>query len=93
MTEIDDIVRKARVYNERARDARKIEALQKEKLAEEWKQFGYGRSDSDRMIRFQEDLLRASISALNSFKEYKHSLIDLYLTEDTYLTRRGLVVQ
>lgn len=93
VTEIDDIVRKARAYNERARDARKVEALQKEKLAEEEKQFGYGRSDSDRMIRFQEDLLRASVSAFNSFKEYRHSVIDLYLTEDTYLTRRGLVVR
>ena len=90
VTEINDSVRRAKVYEERAKIKKKIEELQKRKLEEERRQFGYGRSSSDRIIRFQEDLLAAKKSSLSAFKNYKNSIVDLYLTEDTFLTRRNL---
>lgn len=93
VTEINDKVRKANVYRDKAVRAGKIERLQREKLMEEERLFGYGRSDSDRIIRFQEDLLNAQIGTLTSLKEYKDSLIDLYLAQNIFLKKRGLTVQ
>jgi len=91
--EVDDSVRKVNVYRERVNKNRIVEEIQKKKLNEEMTQFGYGRSDSDRIIRFQEDYLNAMVRTLRSIREYKRALIELYLTEDTFLTRRGLAVK
>ena len=93
VTEIDDIVRRVNVYKERAERAIRIEELQKRKLKEEERQFGYGRSDSDRIIRFQESFLNSGIKTLTAINEYKDSLIDLYLNQDIFLEKRGLTVQ
>jgi len=93
VTEIDDKVRKVNVYRQKALRDEEIEALQREKLKDEERLFGYGRSDSDRIIRFQEDLLNAEISALMSLREYKDSLIDLYIAQNTFIKKRGLTVQ
>ncbi|MBL7069465.1 MAG: TolC family protein [Candidatus Omnitrophica bacterium] len=92
VTEIDDIARKVNVYKDKAMQSIRIEELQKKKLEEEERQFRYGRSDSDRIIRFQEDLLIAKLRALDSLNAYKDFLIDLYLTQDTYLDKKGLTV-
>lgn len=92
VTEVDDLVRRARVYKARAEKAMRIEELQRKKLEEEKRQFGYGRSDSDRIIRFQEDYLNSKMSALSALNECRYSTIDLYLTEDTFLKRRGLAI-
>lgn len=93
LTEIDDSVRKINVYRDKTEKAMRIEELQRKKLEEEERQFRYGRSDSDRIIRFQEDLLNAKIETLRSLKEYKDSAIDLYLTQNTFLVKRDLTVQ
>jgi len=93
VTEIDEMVRKVNLNRDTAELRINIEDLQKRKLEEETKQFGIGRSDSDRIIRFQEDLLRARILALRALRDYKDSLIDLYVAENTYLDRRRLTVK
>jgi len=93
VTEIDNNVRNVNLNRDKAARRLKIEDLQKTKLEEEKKQFGYGRSDSDRIIRFQEDLLQAKITALKALRDYKHSVVDLYLTKDTFLKERGLTIQ
>jgi len=93
LADIDDAVRDVNVNKIKAEERLKIESLQKRKLEEELKQFGFGRSDSDRVIRFQEDLLRAKRLALNALKDYKDSLIELYLKEGIFLEKRGLTVE
>ena len=93
VTEIDDMVRKVNLAKDTAELRINIEDLQKRKLEEETKQFGIGRSDSDRIIRFQEDLLKARILALRALRKYKDSLVDLYVAENTYLDRRRLTVK
>jgi outer membrane protein TolC len=93
VTEIDDAVRSVNLNRDTAELRLNIEDLQKRKLEEENKQFGIGRSDSNRVIRFQEDLLQARILALRALRNYKDSLIDLYVTENTYMDRRRLTVK
>lgn len=92
VTEVDDKVRRVNVYRERAEKLERIKELQKNKLEEEQRQFERGRSDSDQIIRFQEDLLNAKIRVSNALKDYKYSLIDLYLTQDIYLKMKGLTI-
>lgn len=93
VTEIDDSVRRVNLNKETAMQKKTIEELQRKKLEEEERQFGFGRSDSDRIVRFQESLLQAKIQAVSAFRQYKKSLVDLYLTEDTFLEKRSLTVQ
>lgn len=93
VTQIDDKTRRVNLYRDKALKTERIEGLQKKKLQEEEKKFRYGRSDSDRIIRFQEDYLGARIQALRSLKEYKDSLIDLYLAKNIFLEKRSLTVQ
>jgi len=93
VTEIDDATRKLNLSRDTAENRLKIEALQKKKLEEEMRQFGIGRSDSDRIVRFQEDFLRARKLALNALKDYKEALVDLYLAQNVYLDERGLTLR
>jgi len=93
VTEIDDSVRKVNVDRNKAEQRMKIEELQRKKLEEEEQQFFIGRSDSDRIIRFQEDLLQAKILALKAVRDYKNSLVDLYVTKNTFLDKRDLTVK
>ena len=91
--EVDDSVRKVNVDRNKAEQRMKIEELQRKKLEEEEKQFFIGRSDSDKIIRFQEDLLQAKILALKAIRDYKNSLVDLHVTKNTFLDRRNLTVK
>jgi len=59
--------------------------LQAQKLNEEEKRFRYGRSDTDTLIRFQGDLLKARETAAAAKYRYYASLIDLSLKEGTLL--------
>ncbi len=93
VTEIDDAARALNLARETAEQRIKIEELQRMKLEAEEKQFKIGRSDSDRIVRFQEDLLTAKILAARALRRYKDALIDLYVTENTYLNRRELTLQ
>ena len=93
VTEVDDIARKVNLNRDKAKQRIEIEELQRKKLEEEEEQFGFGRSDSDKIIRFQEDLLQAKILTLKAFRDYKGSLVDFYLTKDTFLEKRSLAVQ
>lgn len=93
VTEIDDNVRDVNVNKDAARKRINIEELQREKLEAEQRFYRMGRSDSDRIVRFQEDLLRARIQALRALRSYKDSTIDLYVAENTYLRKRRLTIK
>ena len=63
-----------------------IAGLQKAKLDFEEKRFASGRSDTDTLIRYQEDLLTAQLVLAQSLFEYKKAIIDLKLAENVLLS-------
>jgi len=64
-----------------------ISKLQENKLKEEMKHLSYGRSSSDTIIRYEEDLLQASLNLASSSFKYRVSLIDLDLAKNTLLNK------
>ncbi|MDP8216923.1 MAG: TolC family protein [Candidatus Kaelpia imicola] len=64
-----------------------IVELQRNKLQEEMKRFNYGRSSSDAVIRYEEDLLNAELNLATTLYNYHISLIDLAITKNTLLDR------
>ncbi|MFH2137713.1 MAG: TolC family protein [Candidatus Omnitrophota bacterium] len=63
----------------------RIVVLQSKKLVFEEKRFSSGRSNSDTLIRYQEDLLRAKIGLAGARCAYKLALIDLKLAQNSLL--------
>ena len=59
--------------------------LEKDKLKQELKDFKLGRSNSDILIRYEEDLLKARLNLAQSFYNYRTSLLDLKLYQSTLL--------
>ncbi|MBU0469206.1 MAG: TolC family protein [Candidatus Omnitrophica bacterium] len=82
---INDQVRDCNVYAQIAQSDKEIADLQSQKLEEEEKRFNYGRSDTDTLIRFQEDLIQAKNQELQSRYQYNISLINLELKKGTIL--------
>jgi len=63
----------------------RIVELQTKKLEFEENRFSLGRSGSDTLIRYQEDLLQAKLMLAQTVFEYKKALIDLKLAENSLL--------
>ena len=80
-----DSVRTCQILLERAKNRQAIAELQERKLAEEQKRFNFGRSDTDTIIRFQEDLLQAKWKAAQAIYDYLISAIDLRKKEGVLL--------
>jgi len=68
----------------------RVENLQKGKLLQEEKRFIYARSNSDTLIRYQEDLLNAKLETKRSLFDYRISILDLMGAEDSFLKHIGL---
>lgn len=85
--EVSDQVRNCNVYRELAQNRVTIAQLQQQKLNEEEKRFRYGRSDTDTLIRFQEDWLKAREGELEAKHLYQTALVDLAVKEGTLLSR------
>lgn len=83
--EIMNQVRTVKVLNEQAQNRRIIAELEQSKLKAEEKQFENGRSDTDTIIRFQEDVFAAEAAALEAEYIHRVALIDLNLLEGTIL--------
>ncbi len=75
--ELDDKTREVNLNCEKVRKWGKIVDLQQKKLKEEKKRISYGRSNSDTLIRFQEDLLEAEIALAKSLLDYRISRVEL----------------
>ena len=84
-TGIIDQVRTCNVLQEIAGNSAAIAKLQAQKLEEEEKRFSRGRSDTDTMIRFQEDVIKAQAEALQDQFNYLTAKIDLRVKESTVL--------
>ena len=82
---IVDQVRLCHVLKEIALNAGMIAGIQEQKLAEEEKRFSSGRSDTDTVIRFQQDLLRSKLTASEARFNYKVSLLRLQQLQGTLL--------
>jgi len=78
-------VRTAKVLQEQAENRKVIAELEESKLKAEEKQFKHGRSDTDTIIRFQQDVLQAEAQALEANYSYRLGLIDLRLSEGSIL--------
>ena len=87
LTELVDSVRDCNVLRKRASIQNDIAGIQDNKLKEEEKRFKFGRSNTDTIIRFQEDSLNAKLLAAQAAYDYHISLIDLSLSENTLLDK------
>jgi len=85
--EVTDQVRDCNVFREIAINSQEIAELQAQKLEEEIKRFGYGRSNTDIVIRFQEDLVRARSVVAEAVRRYHGALVDLRKKEGTLLEK------
>ena len=85
--EIADQVRDCNVFMEIAANSQEIASLQAQKLEGEVERFGYGRSNTDTVIRFQEDLVLARSVVAEAIRRYQGALIDLSRKEGTLLKK------
>jgi len=84
-SELDERVREVNIDAEKIRRWEEIVRLQTEKLAAEEEMVKYGRSSSDILIRYQNDLLNAQMSLAASYLEYRISRIELELAKNNIL--------
>ena len=85
LTEISNAVGNVNTTLEKVRNNYKIVQLQESKLNEEEKMFKLGRSDSDTLIRYHDDLLVAKIGLSDSLYQFYSDFIDLKLEENSLL--------
>ena len=76
---ISDQVRDCNIYREFALNSIEIAKLQAQKLKEEEKRFNLGRSNTDTLIRYQEDVLLAKQASVLAQYRFYSALIDLEL--------------
>lgn len=82
-----DDVRGVNILFEQARLRQEIADLQEKKLQEEEKMFQVGRSNTDTIIRFQEDWLHARSQAAQAMFDFMVALIDLEKDQGTLLSQ------
>jgi outer membrane protein TolC len=93
LLDIESMVKKVNTHRERVEELREAAEFERFKLEEETKKYRYGRSDADRMTRFQQDYLDAELRLKLAMQEYMDALIGLYLDQNIYLVKRNLTVQ
>ena len=59
--------------------------LQKKKLNGEEKKYGFGRSSSDVIIRFQDDVVNAKTGLILALTDYEKALVDLKRNQNVLL--------
>ena len=82
-----DQVKNCNVLKDIARNAQHISKLQNQKLTEEQKLFRWGRSDTDTIIRFQQDLILDQRSAILRNNSYYKSIVNSTMQEGTLLKK------
>ena len=87
LIEIKDYVRNCNILEERVNKQENVVNLQEEKLMAELKAYQYGRSDTDTLIHYQDDLLLSQLLYLGALLDYKEALIELSLKENVLLDR------
>jgi len=87
LQEINDKVKEVNTAKKKVRLFKKIVQLHRKKLAEAVKRFNFGRSDSDTLIRYEEDLLQARLSLAAALFDYRVGLIGLETAKNTLLDK------
>jgi outer membrane protein len=85
ISDIDNRFRELSVNKVNIPKMERVNKLQEGKLFQEEKKFRYGRSSSDILIRYQEDVLNSKITVKKAYFDYKISILDLMNVEDSYL--------
>jgi len=84
--EMDDKVREVNFSLEKIKEWAKIIELHAIKLNEEERRIQHGRSSSDILIRFQDDLLNSWLNLAQAHLEYRVSKVKLNLAKNIILT-------
>ncbi|MCK5450800.1 MAG: TolC family protein [Candidatus Omnitrophica bacterium] len=91
--EIIDQVRDCNIYKEFALNSIDVAKLQAQKLEEEEKRFNLGRSNTDTIIRYQEDVILAEQSSVLAQYQLHSALVDLELKKGKILENYNLRVK
>jgi outer membrane protein TolC len=84
-SELDNRVRQVNLDVEKIKKWQKIVELQKQKLEAEEKRIKYGRSSSDILVRYQNDLLNSQMSLAAAYLDYHVSRIELELAKNNII--------
>ena len=90
-TDVDEKVRAVNLSYENAKRWAKIRDIQYTKFYEEGKKLKYGRSNTKRVVDYQNDFTRAALRSYYAVLWYYYSLIDLENTKDTLLEKTGVI--
>ncbi|MBL7071808.1 MAG: TolC family protein [Candidatus Omnitrophica bacterium] len=93
LLDIDSKVKKVNTDRQRIRELSEAVELQEKKMNEEGKKYKYGRSDADRVTRFQQDYMDAELALRLATLDYIRSLGGLYVSQNIYLEERNLTVR
>jgi len=83
--EIQDGVRNCNILAQRVKKQEDVLRLQEEKLAAELKSYEYGRSDTDIIIRYQDDLLLSKLLYTQALLDHKLALLEISLKQNLLL--------
>ncbi|MFP4473390.1 MAG: TolC family protein [Candidatus Omnitrophota bacterium] len=84
---VKDRVRNSNILQEIARNLSQVAGVQEQKLEAELKRYRSGRSDTNTVIRFQEDVIRAQEQAARAKFQYRTALTDLETAQGTLLSQ------
>ena len=87
LQEINDKVKQVNASYNQVRLYRSIIKLHQRKLDNQIKRIGYGRSNADTLIQYEDDLLKARLALATNLYTYKVSLIELDLTKNVLLDK------
>jgi len=90
LTEVHDAFVHAKGMHDSVKLLNEAFQFQKKKYVGEENRFRKGRSDTDRLIRYQNDYLNARLLYLKNLFDYKASLIDLRVSMNTLLEENPL---
>jgi len=87
LKEVNNRVQEVNILKNKVETFAQIAELQREKLNQERKRLKYGRSSSDVVIRYEDDLLGARLSYVKVLYGYRVSLAGLELDKNTLLDK------
>ena len=83
--DISKAARNIDVIQKQCEHDRKTVELQKNKLNGEEKKYNFGRSSSDIIIRYEDDVINAKTQLFRTLTDYQKALVNLKLKENTLL--------
>ncbi len=87
LQEINDKVNQVNTADNQVRLYESIIKLHQKKLDSQIKRIGYGRSNADTLIQYEEDLLKARLNLASNFYTYRVKLIELDLAKNVLLDK------